>query len=74
MCKHANYLINFSGTNFQFNINKWRLLQNSGLFQNLSAQIFKDKDDAVGVEVSGYELPSIRFSPEGIFENVIAII
>ena len=53
------------GLPFVFNIDKWRDLQNSGLFYNLSASVFKRKDDSVGVEISGYELPSVRFAPEG---------
>ena len=51
------------GKAFKFDMSRWRLLQNCGLYKDLSAKTVS-KDGEVTLVVSGQELPSITFSPE----------
>lgn len=52
------------GEPFNLQLEKWSMLQQSGLFRNLSAKSFLPSDDQIALEVSGIELPSIYLSPE----------
>ena len=52
-----------TGKAFNLDLSKWRMLQNCGLYKDLSARTIS-KDGEVTLEVSGQELPSITFSPE----------
>ena len=50
---------------FVFSLDRWRAIQNCGLFKNLSAKGVSDpKTGRVIMEISGEELPAIRFTPE----------
>lgn len=51
------------GQPFEFNLQKWKAIQHSGLFYNLTA-LSKLTPHGVVLNISGYELPSISFSPE----------
>ena len=51
------------GKAFQFDVSKWQLLQNCGLYKDLSAKTVSNNGE-VTLVVSGQELPSITFSPE----------
>jgi hypothetical protein len=53
-----------SGSDFDFNLEKWRSLQASGLFRSLTAKPVTRDDGGVGLHIEGIENPSIRFSPE----------
>lgn len=54
-----------SGEEFDMNIDQWRLLQQCGLYTNLSAQIYvRDEDGSVALNISGYERPTRIFAPE----------
>jgi outer membrane protein assembly factor BamA len=44
-------------------MDKWAMLQRSGLFSNLTARVLHNNGE-VKVYISGAELPSSRFSPE----------
>ena len=48
---------------FIFNRDKWEALKNSGLFVNLTASSAMSHDGVV-LNITGYELPSTKFSPE----------
>lgn len=48
---------------FKFDILKWRSLQSSGLFANLTAQLYM-ANESVALSISGVELPSIFVSPQ----------
>lgn len=52
-----------SGANFTLNINKWKAIQESGLFYNLTARVHESPDGIV-MDIKGKELPSITFAPE----------
>lgn len=51
------------GTDFDFNVEKWRALQSCGLFQNLTARTIV-KDDGIALLIEGTEGPSLKFAPE----------
>lgn len=53
-----------SGKPFNFDIEKWKAIQRSGLFRNLTAKAAPVGSNEVILQISGQELPSIRFSPE----------
>ena len=53
-----------AGKPFNFDIDKWKAIQRSGLFKNLTAKAVAVGTSEVVLKVSGDELPSIRFSPE----------
>jgi hypothetical protein len=53
-----------AGSDFDFNLEKWRSLQASGLFRSLTAKPVTREDGGVGLHIEGIENPSIRFSPE----------
>lgn len=56
---------------FEFRMDRWRLLQQCGLFSNLSLVVKHHAGEGVLMEISGTELPSIRFSPEVSFQASI---
>jgi hypothetical protein len=51
------------GKDFNLNLDKWRAIQSSGLYTNLTATTTV-KDDGVALEIQGVENPSIKFAPE----------
>jgi len=51
------------GLPYTFDITKWRLLQASGLFANLTAKTLSKNGEVMTI-ISGDELPSIQFAPE----------
>ena len=53
-----------SGKPFNFDIEKWKAIQRSGLFRNLTAKAAPVGTNEVILKISGQELPSIRFAPE----------
>lgn len=53
-----------AGKPFIFDIDKWKAIQRSGLFKNLTAKAEAVGTSEVVLKISGDELPSIRFSPE----------
>ena len=53
-----------AGKPFNFDIDKWKAIQRSGLFKNLTAKAVAVGTSEVVLKISGDELPSIRFSPE----------
>lgn len=53
-----------SGKPFNFDIEKWKAIQRSGLFRNLTAKAAPVGSNEVILQISGQELPSIRFAPE----------
>ena len=53
-----------AGKPFNFEIDKWKAIQRSGLFKNLTAKAVAVGTSEVVLKISGDELPSIRFSPE----------
>jgi hypothetical protein len=53
-----------SGKPFNFDIEKWKAIQRSGLFRNLTAKAAPVGSNEVILKISGQELPSIRFAPE----------
>ncbi len=52
-----------NSSSFDFPVNKWRALQSSGLYQNLTAK-FYERNGVLSLNISGYELPSVKISPE----------
>jgi len=52
------------GQPLTFDVDRWRAIQRSGLFKNLTAKAFANPDGEVTLHVYGEELPSVRFSPE----------
>lgn len=52
------------GKPFNFDLSKWKAIQRSGLFKNLTAKAIPVGANEVLLTVTGQELPSIRFSPE----------
>ena len=53
------------GDYFVFQLDKWREIQKSKLFSNITANVLATKDGKnLSVLVKGIELPSITFSPE----------
>lgn len=52
------------GQNFSFDFDKWRSLKASYLFHNLSARSVLVDEDNVRLEISGYELPNRKITPE----------
>jgi hypothetical protein len=52
------------GKPFNFDIEKWKAIQRSGLFRNLTAKAAPVGSNEVILKISGQELPSIRFAPE----------
>ena len=52
---------------FAFDYDRWLELKSCGLFQNLSAKSFINDDGGVALEIKGFELPAIVFSPEATF-------
>ena len=48
---------------FEFNVDKWRALQSSGLYINLTAST-EMLDDGVALHIKGIERPSLKFAPE----------
>ena len=53
-----------SGKPFNFDIEKWKAIQRSGLFRNLTAKAAPVGSNEVILKITGQELPSIRFAPE----------
>ena len=53
-----------AGKPFIFDIDRWKAIQRSGLFKNLTAKAEAVGTSEVVLKISGDELPSIRFSPE----------
>lgn len=51
------------GTDFDFNVEKWRALQSCGLFQNLTARTIV-QEDGIALFIEGTEGPSLKFAPE----------
>ena len=50
---------------FEFKFDQWKQLRQCGLFYNLTASTYNSPvDGGVVIAISGYELPSITFSPE----------
>ena len=56
MCMYCNGCSNSS--------DGWRALVDSGLYYNLSANIVMSDDNTSHIEVSGWELPSVRLTPD----------
>jgi hypothetical protein len=52
------------GKPLSFDVDRWRAIQRSGLFKNLTAKAFANDKGEVTLHVLGEELPSIHFSPE----------
>lgn len=52
------------GKPFDFDLLKWKAIQRSGLFRNLTAKAISVGTNEVLLTITGQELPSIRFSPE----------
>ena len=53
-----------AGKPFNFDIEMWKAIQQSGLFKNLTAKAVAVGTSDVVLKISGDELPSIRLSPE----------
>lgn len=53
-----------AGKPFSFDISKWKAIQQSGLFKNLTAKATSTKTGEVVLKITGDEMPSIKFSPE----------
>ena len=51
------------GKVFSFDLDKWRSIVKSGLFQNLTVNVLSNERGAY-LNISGYERPSISLSPE----------
>lgn len=51
------------GEPFHFDLNRWRVIQNCGLFANLTARTVS-RNGTVSLIISGDELPAITFAPE----------
>jgi hypothetical protein len=45
-------------------INLWRALRDCGMFVNLTATTFIAEDGGVRIGIEGYEIPTMKFSPE----------
>ena len=53
------------GCEFVFPMDRWKALQDSGLFRNLSAKsVARNNSEFVQLYINGIENPSISFSPE----------
>jgi hypothetical protein len=48
---------------FNLNVENWKILQQSGLFSDLTASTVV-KEDGVALEITGYENPSLKFAPQ----------
>jgi hypothetical protein len=51
------------GKRFEFSLDRWIALKESGLYRNLTAKTIL-KDNEVILEVSGVEMPCVTFAPE----------
>ena len=56
---------------FDFNLDRWNALLRCGLFHNLSTHAFPN-GDGVGLDIFGWELPSVTVSPELTLEASIS--
>lgn len=52
-----------SGQPFQFPLDKWRAIQQSDLFYNISGRTFQ-AEDGIAMEVTAFEYPSLSIKPE----------
>ena len=53
-----------SGKPFNLDLDRWKAIQRSGLFKNLTAEAIPIGKNEVALKITGVELPSIRFAPE----------